>query len=359
MARITEDDIQRIYQAANEQIFKGAGYGSFYGQYQRVMKSFDKFGRNPLPNNADLTGFTFITRPKLNLSTTSLKQDRTLMALSTTDPNSLAFAIRCYLDTNFASRPDISGLAKYSAFFEHRSPFIIPLSNCLSSISGWPDPVIDTETTEGGFHSENLTFAKGSDRLAGSYDLTLSFREIQGSIILSIIYTWLKFIDLVTKGNTVAYPEDIDARRLCYTCSIYRFVVDPSKRIITKWAKATGCFPKSIPLGAAFNINENEIFISSMANYSIPFTVNKVEYMDPIIFRDFNRLSIKYNPDLHPNYRDKKVVQVKHVAEYNYFGLPYIDTDQGLNRINFYAYNSELEDHLAKAMYDLEQKIAS
>jgi hypothetical protein len=350
---ISTADLEKIYQAVNESTFRSTGFGSFYGQYQAVLRGIDRFGHNVLPANAEFKGLTFITRPKLNLSTTSLRQDRVLMSLATMNVDSLAYTIRCLLDTKFADRNKTLLNFGKAAFLDNRNPFITPLTNCLVNMSGWPDPVLDTETTEGGFHSENLTYAKGSDRLAGSYDLSLTFRDIQGSVVLAILYTWMKFIELVTKGNVVPYAEDIDLRRLCYTSSIYRFVLDPSKRYITKWAKATGCFPKSVPLGAIFNINEGEIYLSSSANYSIPFTVNKVEYMDPIIFRDFNKLMERRYSDI----TNKSMITTSIEPNFNFRGLPYINTTDGLNELEFRAYDDELVDPLDKVIEEIEDKI--
>lgn len=352
---ITTRDMEKILQAANESVFRASGAGSFYGQYQQVLKNFDRFGYVLLPPNAEMCGLTFISRPKLNLATSSLRQDRILQTLDTMNDKSLQFMIRCLLDTRFCSRADVAPLAKNSAFFDFENPFITPLTNCLVDMSGWPDPVLDTETTEGGFHSENLTFAKGHDNLSGSYDLTLTFRDIQGGVILALLYTWVRWMGLVTRGNVVPYAEDIDARRLCYTCSIYRFVLDPSKRFITKWAKATGCFPKSVPLGAAFNINSGEFFVSSTAQYSVPFQANKIEYMDPIIFRDFNRLMKRYCKTI----TDSDRIIATNDARFNFRGLPYIDTYSGRNELQFRCYDDDLVDPLANRVRELEEKLGT
>lgn len=352
---LTLGDIEQLYHAINESVFRGSAMGSFYGQYQALLRGIDRYHSNILPANSEMTGLTFITRPKLNLTTTSIRQDRVTMSLDTNKVDSLAFTIRCLLDRKYANRPDIKNLMDQNkgAFLDNRSPFITPLTNCLIGMSGWPDYIIDTETTEGGYHSENLTFAKGSDRLSGSYDLSLTFRDVQGGFILALLYIWIKYIDLVTKGTVVPYTEDIELRRLCYTCSIYRFVLDPSKRYITKWAKATGCFPKSVPLGPAFNINEHESFISATSSYSIPYTANKIEYMDPIILQEFNMLMKRSCPAIDTS----SMVTVPTDAYYNYRGLPYIDTFSGKNEIIFKATEDELKDPLDNLMEKLESKL--
>ena len=127
------------------------------------------------------------------------------------------------------------------------------------------------------------------------------------------------------------YAEDIDMRRLCYTCSIYRFLLDPSKQVIVGWAKATGCFPKSVPLGALFNINSGEIHVTSAQRFSIPFTANKIEYNSPLILTDFNTITKRF----HPNILEGMQAPINDVS-YNFIGRPFILTRNGAHRLVWY-----------------------
>lgn len=335
---LSEDDLKSLYLAATQESFQSTGAGTYMALYETILSKFDRFGINALMPNHEVVGYTFITRPKLNFSTTSLRQDRILSLLDTADQGSLQFAIRCYLDTNYANRSDVAPLASKCPFFNPESPFLIPLSNNLVSLSGWPDPVLEVETTDGGFYSEDMTIVKGSDRLNKTYDVTLTFRDIQGGFIIALLWMWIHYIELVVRGDTIAYPEDISARRVNYTCSIYRFVLDPSRQFITKWLKATGCFPRSIPLGNMFNFGEKENFIHSASQYSVPFTVNKVELMDPIIFRDFNTIVRRFSSTI----RAGGLVAADMRPESNFLGIPYIDTVNGFNRMNFLYANPNI-----------------
>lgn len=333
----TADQLATLYDAANAQSHRDAGYGNGLAMYQTMLSQFDRIGVNPLPVNHEVAGYTFITRPKLNLQTTSLRQDRILAMLDTADPYSLPFAVRCYLDTYYSRMNTITKLAKDCPFFNEQVPFLIPLTNNLVSVSGWPDPVLEPITTDGGFFSEDMTIAKGSDRLNRTYDLTLTFRDVQGGFIISLLWMWIHYIELVLRGDVTAYPEDISARRINYTCSIYRFVLDPSRQFITKWSKATGCWPRTVPIGNFFNFGEKENFLSSAMQYSVPFSANKVEIMDPIIFRDFNKIVKRYAG----NWVTDGPVQKVNIldASQNFMGVPYIDVVSGYNQINF-LYNS-------------------
>src|SRR5574343_292115 len=177
-------ELQQAFALVNDGIARASGAGGFYNQYQLIMREVDRFKYNILSPNAENSGLTFFTRPKLNLTSTSLRQNRIMQALDTMNPNSLAFAVRCLLDTKFSK--SYSYEAWRCPLFNPRSPWMTPLGNCLMSISGFPDLVLDTETTEGGFHSEDFTFAKGSDNLNKTYDLNANFRDIQGGLIMAI-----------------------------------------------------------------------------------------------------------------------------------------------------------------------------
>lgn len=351
---VTPNDIQRLFDAAVEQSYKYSSAGSFHSVYTTILRQLDRYGYSIVLPNHEVVGLTFITRPKLNLSTASLRQDPVLSTLDTLDPTSLPFALRCLLDTKFSRRPiDIAPIAAASPFFNIESPFLLPLTNCLKSISGFPDIVIETETSQGGYFAEDITMATGSDMLNRTYDLSLTFRDIQGGFIAALFTIWSRVIPLLSRGLSVAYPEDIAARRLCYTCSIYRFVLDPSRRFITKWAKATGCYPISNPLGAAFNIGERDSFVSELEQIPVPFKANRIEYMDPRIFTDFNRIVKRYAPKIDTD----EYMTTPTKAEYNFTGLPYIDTQSGKNELLFRARPEEREEPVTNIMQQIRQKI--
>lgn len=345
---VTQKDIAELLEVSTEQAFRASGLGSYRGAVQTITSQFDRFGGIHMMPNTEKAGLTFITRPKLNLTTQSLRQHTVMATMDTEDPQSLPFSIRCQLDTNFAGLISESA-ATLSPFVNNESPFIIPLTNTLQSITGWPDIVLDTETTEGGFYSEDQTFVKGFDFLNRSYDLTLTFRDIQGGYVMALLLYWMYWIGLVTRGLVTAYPEDIAARRLCYTCSIYRFVLDPSMRTVVKYAKATGCFPKSLPIGNSFNVAEREAFLSSNLMFSIPFQVNHVEYMDPMTLADFNTLVDRFKPDR------SGLVKTSMIAEHNFTGLPRINPTN--NELEWWAYPEELENAIDSTLDDIRNRV--
>lgn len=353
---IDEADIARMYRLVNENLYKHHAAGSNTSIYQTALTGIDRFSYRPLLPHHEVAGLTFITRPKLNFSSPSLRMDGMLASLDTLDPTSFPFAIRCLLDTKFSRSTRAVDLAASCPFFNHLLPFQVPLSNFLSSISGFPDRTLDTYTTEGGFFCESQTIVAGDDQLARNYDLTLTFREVQGGFIMAIFLYWLHYMGMVARGETVAYPEDIAARRLNYTVSIYRFVLDPSLRCITKWAKATGCFPKSVPIGNAFNYGDRESYLSATNQFSVTFTANHIEYMNPLIFQEFNRLVDRYAGN---NWRAGRIITDPSKASSNFIGIPYIDCyrPDARNELIFLADERELQDDSEQAISELVAKV--
>lgn len=373
---ISDDEIQEILQSVSEQSRRYSGGGSYHGTYQTFMSKINRFGVNMNLINSEVAGLTFITRPKLNLTDANLKQHPVLATLNTSSATSLGFAIRCLLDTRLAGKSKYPGMmdsvrnrntaaaqflykAESSPFLNNDLPFVIPLMNALESISGWPDFVNDTETTEGDIFSGDQTFIKGSDMNNRSGELSLSFRDIPGGVIRSILYYWCFWEALVAKGVVSAYPEDIAARRLCYTCSIYRFVLDTSKRNIMAWAKATGCYPRAFPIGAMFNINEYESSLSSTTRFTVPFVYNHVEYMNPQTLLDFNTLMSQFMGKNYHLDSDKNYTITSNRPENNFMGVPYIDLVSGSNELQFLARPDELDDPATRKFEELMRRYRS
>lgn len=301
-----------------------------FSSFSSAMYGLDSIRNTIYMPEMEGHGFTFFTRPKLNLSSPSLRTDRILSLLDSNDPQTISYAIRAMLDTKFRT---LNGGGSNSPFFNPSNPFISVLSNRLMTINGWPDPTLDVETSEGGFFSESITYPKGHDQLSRNYDLSATFSDIQGSVIHILFLIWVHWIALATRGRVLAYMEDIENRRMGFTCSIYRFVMDPSCRYITKWAKATGCFPRSVPTGAYFNYDAHASNVDVAMNLSIPMTVaGKVEYMDPIILKEFNMLVERHCSNIGSM---SKATSHDVRMLLNFKCLPYIEVGSGTNEMKW------------------------
>jgi hypothetical protein len=175
----------------------------------------------------------------------------------------------------------------------------------------------------------------------------------------------------------LAYGDDIDDQRLNYTVSIYRFLLDPSRKYITKYAKYTGCYPTSLSIGGLFNKSPGEYFVSAATNFTVPFICNKVEYMDYAILMDFNTLMRRYCPSI--NWNTKQEEHEPDIRGYqsgellhpnlprepfsNWRGLPYITSDMhGIRleyrRVSNPVYDARRDDLIDQLLYiDMQQKL--
>ena len=287
---VPDNSDKKFFDQIVELAYETSGAGGQHSQLAQFFGKFDRFKRSMVTPNAVFSGHTFFTRPRLCLQDWNIIADRKFGSLRTEDPTSIPYAIRCYLDPTWAALANSS----ICPLFDRCNPFLVPLTNALKSISGFNDPALVTETTDGGFFSEDQTSVIGGDRLARTYDLNCMFRDVQGSAILAIIDYWCQYMANLQDGSMQQYADAIDANRMDYTVSIYRFLMDRTDRYITRWCKCTGCYPVSPPSGVSFNLNEGEFMVNAATNLNVPFKANRIEYDDPVILREFNMLVRRY-----------------------------------------------------------------
>jgi hypothetical protein len=322
--------------------------------YSKLISGIDLFNKTIYEPNMIHKGFVFVGRPNLNLTSSNLKEDRILSMINTTSPNTLAFAIRCYLDKEFAGRSDIIKNASVSTLVNNNLPYIPILSNMITSLSGWPDPTMETETTQGGFFSENITFAKGYDENRKTISLTLNFKDIQGGPIISLFTTWFRFIHLVLTGIINPYNKYINENKICYSAPIYRLVTDISGRYILYWSKATGTFPTSYPIGNYLNYNKTELTKDIGTELSIPFTCNFPEIQDPIILVDFN----KWIKRTCPGITNMRKLQRSELLQNNCKAIPYIDLTSGKNELEWYVDEQDFQISTSEKLDNLRSSLS-
>lgn len=351
--------VNSLYQASSAYSHRESAMGIKRSPQAMFLSRFDRFGVKILPTNNVLAGLTFITRPRLCLASANLKQDRVMSVLNTMDNSRYEFSIRAYLDSKFAQSSRYLTQVKNCPWVNSSSPFILPLMNGLRNVTGFPDFYVDTLTSQGGFYGEDQTIASGSDFNARSYDLSLEFQDIQGGYVLAMLLCWIRYMALVRRNVMVAYQDDILAQRLNYTCSIYRFILDPSRNTIVNWAKATGCFPKSLPIGSMFDINDREHFVHAAQSFTVPFQVNTMEYMDPIILQEFNVLMARWGGNPMTLASNGQLVPSLTTPRNNFTGVPFINLADGVNQLNFYADPKELEDPSDSTLQQVSDNMAA
>mgnify|MGYP003294138664 CR=1 FL=1 len=308
------------------------GVGDAGSQFAQEMSRLNRFGKAFIAGSRELTGFTFITRPRCNLCQANLANVRQFAPLLFCDNQSTSHMIRMLLDTKLAAT--LSG-ERPTELFDPHNPFLVPACNALQSINGFPDPNLAVETTEGGFFSEAQTCVIGYDRLAHGTELQLSFKDYPGGPVMALHQAWVDYMGFLGDGTMSQYLEDIEHNIMGYTVSIYRFIMDPTGRQITRWAKATGCFPKMNPSGSIFNVNQGEHVVNAVKEFSLSYWAHHFgHYNDPIILKEFNMLVERYNSWIQKD--DKGNVTNAIIAPRsinNRAGIPYITQKNGFTEL--------------------------
>ena len=350
-----EADLKNFYASVLEHSYKYSGAGSYFAQFHKALAKLDRFGNRIVTQNHEYSGLVFFTRPTLNLTAANLRQNRIMQMLETEDPLSIQFMIRMLLDSDLSQSPYFSEMVGRSPLIDGTSPFITPFTNYIETLSGGPNLNMESYTTEGGLFSESQAMPIGTDRNAKPIDLSISFAEIQGGINSAILLYWLLYMDLIQRGECIQYRADTEQRRMGWTCSIYRFMLDPTRQYITRWCKFTGCYPISLPTASILDYNASENFVEAAKKLNVTFKCNHTGYpQDPIILKEFNMLVSSFCPGI----LSKSYKKLTTNPEHNYLGLPYIIPTPDGPRLDFYAPSYADEDTLTQDLVDTSASIA-
>lgn len=291
-----------------DRIIRSRGYGSKLNANQLMFSGINHRGTNTAVTKfRDHHGYVFFTRPDLNLTYDNLSQVREFTDLRDADPISVQRAIRVYLDPRSAFVGGKVELANgrstesiESPLVDKFNPFIPLLTNNLINLSGWPDPRVDTYSSQKGIAFEEYAYSNGIYKRNELFELTTTFRNTNGNPIMRLIDTWLLYMSEVsTNMHFYPYPDHIAKREINYDTRIYRILLNETKTRVTTWASTSlHAFPLNSNMGSTFDYNEKEIFSDKNETITVAWQCSGAEYCDPIILDEFNRVVAMFNPDL-------------------------------------------------------------
>jgi hypothetical protein len=349
----------KVLESKFEELMHNLAYGTKHSSLIRSMSGITSGNIIHVPPISH-RGFVFFGKPKLNLMPSNIKNDRILSCLNTTSPDSLAFAIRCMLDPIYASglyssdSQSIRSKIAKSPLIRTDLPFIPILTNLLDELSGWNDPSIETESTEGGFYSENMTTAKGGEDGTKTINLSAKFSDIQGSPIFILFMIWCRWIMLSMKGVVAPYYIYDEQNKISYSISIYRFRLDRSGRFITYWSRGCMCFPTSYPVTDKANYNKEET-LTLHKDITIPIVVNFPEYMDPITLLEFNMWIKRWCKGI----EQYDILNHDELEYFRHLAVPYIDFTNGKKELQWRINPSLHRQNPEKEMEKLLDEIKS
>lgn len=347
-----------------------SGYGPMTSAVSAAFSGHNHRGMgNPAPVNNELYGMVFFTRPRLNLSYDNISRDRSFTPMLTEKRATVARAIRSILDPkaeghgyvgqNTAdkqkNRGTNAGLID-SPLTDPNNAFISIASNCLESMSGWPDPYVDTYTSRSGVYGDEWSMVDSYAKYYKSFDLSCNFRNIVGDPIGYLFHVWTQYASLVREGTFDPHPEMILENEVDYNTRIYRIVLDPSKTYVTRIAACGAAFPTTNSIGSMFNFAADKPYNRDADQISVTFKCMGAIYYDPILFQSFNRTVTMFNNAMRDSeagttaddiYAD--AVRKQHFTKlspterplFNYQGYPHIN-----------PFTTELEWWVPKEDYD-------
>ncbi len=259
-------------------------------------------GPNKTDLNRDVFGYTFFTRPQLNLSSDNITNSRKLATLLTESSDNIYRYIRKLLDPRLefgdidTSGDSVNGLK--SSLVDPFNPFLPVLTNTLESISGWPDIVAPTYTSKDGVRREQWSIVDGFVEIFNAFDLDLNFKNIREEPLTLLFQMWTQYQASVYDGTLVPYPDMVIRREIDYQTRIYRLIMGEGTNKIKKIAATGASFPISVPMGKFFDGSQDSNLRTQSKNINIRFKCQGAMYNDIILMQEFNEAVAAFNPDI-------------------------------------------------------------
>lgn len=277
--------------------------------------------------NKDYHGLVLFTRPQLNLTDQNARAMRIFLPLLTTQELSLQRMIRKLLDPRLQSLP--------CPIVDDRSAFLPILTNHCFSLSGFPDPFVNSYISKPGVQKETFGMIDDVVDLKHNFTVNTSFRNMKGDPLTTLFYLWIEYASAVARGTMLPYADMITSREIDYNTRIWRIVLDKNKKYVTKIGYCGAAYPVNSPLGAAFDFDHSRPINQNNDAINVQFQCFGARYNDPLMIFEFNKLVGYFNPDMRPKRTDPfgepagPVVQVpfSDLQIFNRTGYPRIDPD--------------------------------
>jgi hypothetical protein len=255
-------------------------------------------------------GFFFMTRPQLNMQTENLRNVREFYRFLTKEENSLQRYARCMLDPRliygYSDIPPIT-----CSLINNENPFISPATNNIKSISGWPEPVSQFFTSKRGLEGDEWIAVDGPSRVRGTFDLDVTFQNVEGDVLQMIFDTWCDYPGLTYTGKLSPYPDMIVEDEIDYDTRIYRIILDRTKRYLVDISATGYCFPVNTSRARLFDMNVGLPYSDQIDEITVRFKAVGAIYHDDILIDDFNKVVEIFNPNMRDENRTQKMSKVE------------------------------------------------
>ena len=270
-----------------------------------------------------LFGYTFFTRPCFNMSVANCYMDRRLAHLVTKDKFNVVSWIRHMLD------PELSATeGNPCPLVDDLNPWVPLYTNTIQSLSGWPSLNASIGSTAPSRYGDKTSFYDGNIKeLKQTFNLSASFQNMAGKFGLMLFFYWMYIAHLQQQGFIYPHFLDLAESSKNYDMRIIRFEMDPFKRYITDWTAAGTAIIQSVPIGDNYSFESTGVFNTVHDQYTIPFECQHYAPADPRILKEFNDLTVKFNPKMADGTRSQyyQMIPPELLNAMNFDGYPWVD----------------------------------
>lgn len=340
-----------------QKVFESIGFGRTDQLLSTSLHGVFHSGATGLsPTSKELLGPVFVTRPQLNLTEDNIRPRPNLLPLLNTSNLSSERYIRCMLDPRLMEgTSQVASGNKHiigSSFLNNKFAFIPTLSNDLTSLSGFPDKILPSYSSNPGALKEIYSHVDGSIEIYDERDINMVVRNSFDSLSFNIIDTWCEYASDVYMGRTVPYPDLVIENEIDYMTRIYVPILKRDGLTLARMACTGVSYPIVSPIGTYFNRAEGDPYQSSPQQHNFRFKSLGVIYNTNVVVRDFNDVVAIFNPLMHPSNRESYMSVIK-PGLYRYFkgeGYPHIDMET--KRFSWYIEDERYEKILTDAYHD-------
>lgn len=275
--------------------------------------------------NREHFGLTFFSRPDLALGGANCVRDRRMAMLMTKDRQNVQSFVRHTLDPDVTKEEGIS-----CPLVDDLQPWIPLLTNTMISISGWPGLNASIGSTQPSRYGDVVNYYDGSIKeLHREFNLSVNFQQMQGKFSLTLLFYWLYAAKLFQAGILMPKPIHFAECSKNYDLRIIRFVLDPFKRYIVDWTAAETAMIENIPIGEAYNSEVDTVFNTLQDEMTVSFRCTGYSPVDPRILKEFNDLTVKFNPRMADGLRNANYTKVDYefLTIVNGEGYPWVNID--------------------------------
>lgn len=174
--------------------------------------------------------------------------------------------------------------------YTKNSPFCNLLSNTVTSRLDLTDISIDELETATNIYGNKMKYPLAVTTSNNLQEFNLEFEDNKFLDVYMFFRIWYEYELLKIKGEVTPPPKG--GNKYYYTINkilhdqmaVYKFTVGEDMETIIHWAKLWGVYPTTIPRSTFSDLVEGPI------KFSISFTSQWVEDMEPTILSDFNQI---------------------------------------------------------------------